>query len=114
SPDGSERAIIMFGPHQKIIKLRSIFTDKTRELVIQRWSGLMGIDWSRNGKSLFVSWHPHEWDSALLNVTLDGKASVVLHSSDPEIWHAVPSPDGRLLAIAAATGARNVWQMENF
>ncbi len=114
SPDGSKRAIIMFGPHQKTIKLRSIYTDETSEFVVDGWSGLMGINWSQNARSLFVSWHPHEWDSALLKVDLDGKASVVLHSSDPEIWHAVPSPDGRLLAVAGATGARNVWQVENF
>src|SRR5262249_35056976 len=114
SPDGSERAIIVFGPHQKNIKLRSISTEKTSELVIDRWSGLMGINWAQNGKSLLVSWHPNEWDSALLNVALDGKASVMLRSSDREIWHAIPSPNGRLLAIAAASGARNVWLMENF
>jgi hypothetical protein len=114
SPDGSKRAIVMFAPHQEKIKLRSTFTDKASELVINRWSGLMGINWSQDGKSLWVSWHPHQWDSALLNVTLDGKASVVLHSSNPEIWHAIPSPDGRWLAIAAASGARNVWEIGDF
>lgn len=114
SPDGSNRAIVMFAPHQEKIKLRSTFTDKASELVINRWSGLMGINWSQDGKSLWVSWHPHQWDSALLNVTLDGKASVVLHSSNPEIWHAIPSPDGRWLAIAAASGARNVWEIGDF
>lgn len=114
SPDGSKRAIIMFGPHQKTIKLRSIYTDQASELVLDNWSGLMGINWSQNANNLLVSWHPHEWDSALLQVGADAKVSVVLHSSDPEIWHAVPSPNGRLLAVAAATGARNVWQIENF
>jgi Tol biopolymer transport system component len=72
----------------------------------------MNIDWSADGKSLLVTWHKAS-DSALLNVTLDGKASPLLQSSKPGIWHAVPSPDGRLLAIAEAGGPGNVWQIEN-
>jgi hypothetical protein len=74
----------------------------------------MAIDWSANGKSLLVSWHNYAWGSALLNVTLDGKASPLLQSSKPEIWGAIPSPDGRLLAIAGAIDAKNVWQIEKF
>jgi len=75
---------------------------------------LMGLDWSPDGKSLLVSWHNFEEDSALLKVTLDGRTSVLLKSSNPEIWAAIPSPDGRLLAIAEAGGPKNVWQIENF
>jgi Tol biopolymer transport system component len=74
----------------------------------------MGIEWSPDGKRLLVSWHDFQRDSALLSVTLDGKASVLLNSDNAEIWHAIPSPDGRLLAIAEAGGPKNVWQIENF
>ncbi len=73
----------------------------------------MGAEWSADGRSLLVSWHNHELDSAMLRITFDGRASVLLHSSN-EIWGAVPSPDGRFLAIAEASGTRNVWQLENF
>jgi Tol biopolymer transport system component len=74
----------------------------------------MGADWSPDGRSLLVSWHNFERDSALLDVSLDGRATVLLKSSNPEIWHAVPSPNGRMLAIAEAGGPKNVWQIENF
>jgi hypothetical protein len=74
----------------------------------------MGVDWAADGKNLLVPWHNFERDSALLNVTLDGKTSVLLKSRDPEITHAIPSPDGRFLAIAQANGTKNVWQIENF
>jgi hypothetical protein len=57
--------------------------------------------------------HSHEGDSTLLNVTLDGRASVLLHSRN-EVFSAIPSPDGRSLAITEDTGAKNVWQIENF
>lgn len=114
SPDGSERAIVVFGANDGRIHFRATSTGKTREVLVKGWNGLMSAGWSADGKSLLVSWHNFERESALLHVTLDGKASVVFKSSNPEIWHAVPSPNGRLLAIAEAGGPKNVWQIENF
>ena len=114
SPDGSQRAIVAFGPHQNTITLRSTSAGEANALIVNEWNGLMGINWSQNGRSLLVSWHPHEWDSALLNVAPNGKADVLIRSSDLEFWHAVPSPNGHRLAIAGASGARNVWQLEGF
>ena len=115
SPDGSERAIIvLWCERQDKIQFRSTSTGKTRDLVVKGWNGLIGVNWSADGKRLLVSWHNFERDSALLNVSLDGRATVLLKSSNPEIWHAVPSPNGRMLAIAEAGGPKNVWQIENF
>ena len=114
SPDGSERAIILYGSSQDKIQLRSTSTGQTRDLVVKGWNGLIGVNWSADGKRLLVAWYNFERDSALLNISLDGKATVLLKSSNPEIWHAVPSPYGRMLAIAEAGGPRNVWQVENF
>jgi len=114
SPDGSERAIIIYGPDQDTIHFRSTSTGKTHDLVVKGWSGLIGINWFPDGKRLLVSWHNFEQESALLNVSLDGRATVLLKSSNPEIWDAIPSPNGRLLAIAEAGGPKNVWQIENF
>jgi DNA-binding winged helix-turn-helix (wHTH) protein/Tol biopolymer transport system component len=114
SPDGSERAIVEYRPNQGTIQFRSTSTGATRDVAVKGWNGLMGADWSADGRSLLVSWHNFDRDSALLNVTLDGRASVLMRSTNPEIWAAIPSPDGRWLAIAAAGGAKNVWQVENF
>jgi DNA-binding winged helix-turn-helix (wHTH) protein/Tol biopolymer transport system component len=112
SPDGSQRAIIPFSP-TGTIRLRSTSSGKTRDLLVKGWNGLMNIDWSADGKSLLVAWHNHEWDSGLLKVALDGKVSLLLRSSN-FIGFAIPSPDGRFLAIAEASGTKNVWQIENF
>jgi DNA-binding winged helix-turn-helix (wHTH) protein/Tol biopolymer transport system component len=114
SPDGSQRAIIVLSPKQEKIQLRPTSTGETRDLVVKGWNGLRNIDWSADGKSLLVGWHNYEWDSALLKVTLDGRASVLLHTPGPEVFYAIPSPDGRLLAIGEATATNNVWQIENF
>jgi WD40 repeat protein len=111
SPDGSQRAFVAVGSNRGTIQLRSTSSGKTRDLAVKEWNGLMHIDWSADGKSLLVG--NHEAESALLNVTLDGKASVLLHSST-FIGYAVPSPDGRSLAILEVNPTKNVWQVEDF
>jgi hypothetical protein len=72
-----------------------------------------GINWAADGRGLLISWQNQASGSALLKVTPDRRASLLLRSSN-EIWHAIPSPDGRFLAIAEAGGTKNVWQIENF
>ncbi len=113
SPDGSQRAVVACRPNQGKIQLRSTSTGEARDLVVKGWNELMGIDWSADGRSLLISWQNQASGSALLKVTLDGRASVLLHSSN-EIWHTIPSPDGQFLAIAEAGGTKNVWRIENF
>jgi len=113
SPDGSQRAFVAVGSNQETIQLRSTSSGKSRDLVVKGWNGLMHIDWSADGSSLLVGWHHQQRDSALLRVTLDGKVSVLLHSSN-FIGYAIPSPDGRLLAVLEVSPAKNVWQIVDF
>jgi DNA-binding winged helix-turn-helix (wHTH) protein/Tol biopolymer transport system component len=112
SPDGLQRAIVCDGD-KGTIRLRSTVTGETNELKVKGWDELGSIEWSVDGKSLLPVWH-HDSDTALLKVALDGKVSVLLRSSNPEILGAIASPDGRSLAIAGASTTRNVWQIENF
>ena len=72
------------------------------------------ITWAADGRSLLVTGKTPEGESALLKVTLDGRSSVLLHSRNSEISGAIPSPDGRSLAIAESSVYNNVWQIENF
>jgi len=111
SPDGSQRAVLTYNNHG-VIHLRSTSTGKARDLVVKGWNRLGSIDWSADGKSLLVSWLNDDSDSALLRVALDGSASVLLRSRNNVV--AIPSPDGRLLALAEVTGTSNVWEIENF
>jgi Tol biopolymer transport system component len=112
SPDGSQRAIVC-DRDKGTIRLRSVLTGETRKLMIKGWDELGSIVWSADGKTLLAIWH-HASDTSLLNIALDGRVSVLLRSSNPEVMGAIPSPDGRSLAIAANSTTRNVWQIENF
>jgi hypothetical protein len=101
SPDGSQRAMLPGRPNGSI-RLRSTLTGETRELPVKGWNELGAIDWSADGGSLLVSWENYERDSALLRITLDGRVSVLLRSSNGirssraesgrGIWGAIPSP----------------------
>jgi serine/threonine protein kinase len=113
SPDGSERAITVFNSDQGKIQLRSTSTGETSEFLVSGWSGFRSIDWSANGKSLRVTSLNHVDESTLLNVTLDGAASVLLSSSNKLIGYNIPSPDGRFLAIWETSGTSNVWVVDN-
>jgi Tol biopolymer transport system component len=113
SPDGSQRAIVT-DSGQARIQLRPTSAGKPRDVVVKGWKGISSIDWSADGKSLLVAWHNNNWESALLNVTLDGSASVLLKLRGTEVWYAIPSPDGRFVAISETTDPWNVWQIENF
>jgi len=113
SPDGSQRAMVC--PSRKgNIRFRSTLTGKTRDVPVTGRNELGSVDWAPDGRSLLIAGRTPEGESALLRVTLEGRASVLLHSSNSEILAAIPSPDGRSLAIAESMVYNNVWQIENF
>jgi len=74
--------------------------------------------WAADGKSLWLgafmgrgAWGTR---SGILNVDLTGKVRVLLKSFNPEILYAMPSSDGRRLALAGQSHTSNVWLLENF
>jgi hypothetical protein len=78
----------------------------------------MGLDWAPDSKSMWVggfmgrgAWGTR---SGLLNVDLNGRATVVLEGLNIDITGAVPSPDGHRLALWRNTVSSNVWLLENF
>jgi hypothetical protein len=114
SPDGSQRAIAL----NRTIQLKSTSSGKSRDLFVKGWSDtglhINSVEWSRSGKTLFVVWGNRDKESTLLNITLDGKVSVVL-SSSKWIGYVVPSPDGRRQAILEAVNpTKNAWEVQGF
>jgi len=82
-------------------------------LAVKGWDAFDSIEWSADGKAVFVSWH-HESESALLRVAWNGTVSVILRSNGQQVIGPIPSPDGRSLAFGGLGTASNVWMVENF
>ena len=116
SPDGS--TIAMSKKHRvpgpADIRLFSVATGKDRILTLPSWSGISSLDWAADGRSIWVSASSPSGMQTLLNVDLHGRAKPVLQESEKDLGWAIPSPDGRHLAIWEASGNSNAWLLEGF
>jgi serine/threonine protein kinase len=123
SPDGTHIAILKRS--EATIHVLSISPQPTQEIVVKGWSGLQTLDWAADGTGLFVA-IAREGGSALLRLDLNGSGRLLWASKGtvepgisaflggPTVPWAVPSPDGRHLAICEWNLSANIWMMENF
>jgi Tol biopolymer transport system component len=84
-----------------------------REFMVKGWDNLEGLSWSANGRRLFVNTHQSH-NAILLSTDLAGNARVLWTQRSGGTIHAVPSPDGRHMAILGELRDQNLWMMENF
>jgi hypothetical protein len=83
-------------------------------VVVKGKPGVATADWSADGKGFFVTTSDSERKTALFNVRLDGRSYLPMEDGKNSIEWAVPSPDGKLVAINIYTGVTNVWSLANF
>ncbi len=116
SPDGSTLALSKKHrtQEQAVIRLLPIAGGTERTISFQPWVGVSYIDWAADGRSLWVRAFSPAGTQTLLNVDLHGKVKPVLQESEKELGWAIPSPDGRHLAIWEASDSSNAWLLENF
>ena len=116
SPDGSMLAMAkkMDIAVQPEIRLLTLKDGKERIIKLTTWSGISALDWAADGKSLWVSASTTTGINGLLNVDLQGRARPVWEQTKMAVGWAIPSPDGRYLAMWQASGNANVWMVENF
>jgi Tol biopolymer transport system component len=115
SPDGTRIAVLKAsGEHLHILSLAN---EGVSEITIKKWNTLETVDWSTDGKGLFIS-APMNGHSSLLYTDLQGNARVLWDQAseqegDTDIY-AIPSPDGRRLAMYGWKINSNMWMLENF
>ncbi len=116
SPDGSTLAISKKHrtQEQASIRLLPVAGGTERTISFQPWFGVTYIDWAADGRSLWVRASSPAGTETLLNVDLHGKAKPVLEESEMELGWAIPSPDGRHVAIWEASSSSNAWLLEDF
>ena len=114
SPNGSQLAVGFYRTDQSVIHLRSTADGTSRDVVVKGRAGVASADWSADGNSLFVTTMDSEHKTTLLNVKLDGSNHLLMKDDKNSIEWAIPSPDGKLLAINKYTGITNAWSLANF
>jgi eukaryotic-like serine/threonine-protein kinase len=112
SPDGTRVAVIPSPTSPiHILSLRGLPTQQIR---VKGWNDLLASSWAADGRSLFVV-SGVRGRRTLLHVDFQGNARVLWESSGATSETlAIPSPDGRHLAIQNWTADGNMWMMENF
>jgi eukaryotic-like serine/threonine-protein kinase len=118
TPDGSMLAIAKANKVditvEPVIRLLTLKDGKERNIRLKEWSSINAIDWAADGRSLWGSAATTTGTSALLNVDLTGRTRPIWEQTKMVVGWAIPSPDGRYLALWQASGSSNVWMVENF
>ena len=113
SPDGSQLALVYVGSEHKI-SFVTLNDNRKREVELKELLSL-GMDWTADSKSVFATGWTKDEIPVVLSVEPNGDHRVLLEGerSAPYGW-AIPSPDGRYLALQVATRENNAWMVDNF
>jgi serine/threonine protein kinase len=114
SPDGTFIAAGTFSASDNRIRLISLSGQLKREIAVKDWNSFTSLDWAADGKGFFVSSNPTGRLSTLLYVDLLGNAHSLWQVRNFQATWAIPSHNGKYLAIPAPTVGSNAWMVENF
>lgn len=114
APDGRTLAISTGTREEPAITLKSTADGSERSLPLQAWAGVASFDWASDSQSLWVTGYTYPDTSSLINLDLQGRTKTVLEDKEMRIGWAIPSPDGRHLALWKGSGASNVWLVDSF
>jgi hypothetical protein len=96
------------------ILLLDLRDGKQRSLVLDNWFSIGCLDFAADGKSIWVNAVSPEGVQTLLNVNLHGKVSAALEEKDMDLGWAIPSPNGREVAIWLSAASSNAYLLEGF
>jgi DNA-binding beta-propeller fold protein YncE len=114
SPDGSIIAVTKQDGPEIHIRLLPLSGGTGREIVVKGWSNIAGLDWSADGKGIYVG-STSSQGGTLLYVDLKGTAQVVWQTKErTRFLGGIASPDGRHLAIWGVMYNSTAWMVEGF
>ena len=116
SPDGRHLAMARREGVQETPMIRILPLDDRPEqtIPVAGFAGVGSLDWAADGKSIWAVGYNTEYNKTLLNVPLNGKIRTMLEEKAMNLGWAIPSPDGKHLAMWKAHGDSNVWMLEHF
>ena len=112
SPDGQTIALAQW--RRPEIQLLSTRSGKSRTLKLQSDRGVSSLDWASDSQSMWASSSNFTGTQAMLNIDLRGRVRQVFQDPDRDIGWAIPSPDGRRIALWEAGGSSNAWVVKGF
>jgi Tol biopolymer transport system component len=116
SPDGKTLAMTGKGGDQKepAIRLFLLQDETERTIAMPGWIAISSLDWAADSKSLWTTGYASTDTKILANVSVTGRIRPMLEEKKMTLGWAIPSPDGKHLALWKASGSSNVWMLENF
>jgi Tol biopolymer transport system component/DNA-binding winged helix-turn-helix (wHTH) protein len=113
SPDGKMLAIAKgkWGDESPRIHLVPLNGGADKWLEIRDWPGVASLDWAADSRSLWAA-SIGEGENALLNIDLRGHVDPVWRPRKNIVGWAIPSRDGRYLALHVGSSSANAWMVE--
>jgi len=112
SPDGTTIALTKASDSR--IRLFSLTGQPNRELVLKGWNNFTSLDWAADSKGLFLTSNSTGWTSSLLYADLAGNAQELWRVKSATPSWAIPSRNGKYVAIPAPSTRSNMWMVEGF
>jgi hypothetical protein len=116
SPDGKLLALCKQARVSEDTKIRLVtLEDGTERAVhIKEWAAILAFDWAADGKSFWASAILRGESRSLVNIDLHGSVKPLIEGGKPYIGWAIPSRDGKHLAVWQSTGGSNAWMLDGF
>lgn len=112
SPDGKMLAMAKWkGENPPRIHLLPLDGTSDRWITVRGATTLISLDWAADSKTLWSASGEDE-ENALLNIDLDGRARSVWQPKRKSVGFAIPSRDGKSLALYVNSWSSNVWMLE--
>ena len=113
SPDGSKLAIVL--DHRRL-RFLSLDKDVVHDVTVKDWP-LYAVDWSADGRTVFMPSVTQDGTPVILEVDQAGRARVALQGTANNIAFSamIQSPDGQYgLLLEKVPAENNVWMVDNF
>ena len=112
SLDGSTIAAAVWRSNQ--IQFLSTTKGPTKSLAVKGQGGIWALDWAADGRSIWASSSAATGAEMLVNIDMRGEMRPMLEDMDRDVGWAIPSPDGRRVALWEASGSANAWSLQGF
>ena len=97
-----------------VIRVLPLDAGAERIIPVPGGAGIGSLDWAADSRSVWATAYANTGEKTLLNVALTGRVRPMLEEKTQTLGWAIPSPDGKHLALWKANGSSNVWLLENY